>query len=220
MASMVLGAQKAQSSYSKAEERANVLSHGLGILFSAVALVLLLFTARRGDGLTIGGAAIFGASLLLLFSASTLYHATVDPDLRRRRRVLDHASIYVLIAGTYTPYCLTSLRGPMGWTILALIWTLALLGVVLSIFFTGKARILAVIGYVAMGWIVVFAIKPLSTLLPVSSFALLFAGGLVYTVGAIVYAIKRIPWNHALWHCFVLGGAFCHFLSVMAAYPR
>lgn len=203
--------------YSRNEELANVVTHGLGAALSlAAALALVGKAATRGDGLSLLGFALFGAALLVLFTASTAYHAALRPELRKRLRVADHASIYLLIAGTYSAYCLTALRGPVGWAIFALIWLLAAAGLVLSVFFTGRFRALETVGYIAMGWVIVFAMVPLKRALGPASLALLFAGGLSYTGGAVVYGVKRIPWNHAIWHLFVLGGAACHVASVLA----
>jgi len=203
--------------YSRGEEAANVATHGLGAALSLAAAVVLAWRAiTQGDGLSLLGFALFGASLLVLFTASTAYHASARPGLRKRLRVADHASIYLLIAGTYSAYCLTALRGPVGWAIFALIWLLAIAGLVLSILFTGRFKVLETVGYIAMGWVIIFAMVPLRRALGPASLALLFAGGLSYTGGAVVYGIKRIPWNHAIWHLFVLGGAACHVASVLA----
>ena len=203
--------------YSRGEEAANVATHGLGAALSLASAALLAWkAATRGDALALLGFALFGASLIVLFTASTVYHAVGRPELRKRLRVADHASIYLLIAGTYSAYCLTALRGPVGWAIFALIWLLAVAGLVLSILFTGRFRVLETVGYIAMGWVIIFAMVPLKRALGPGSLALLFAGGLSYTAGAVVYGVKRIPWNHAIWHLFVLGGAACHVASVLA----
>ena len=203
--------------YSRGEEIANAATHGLGAALSLAAAVALAWkAASRSDGLSLLGFALFGASLLVLFTASTVYHAAARPELRRRLRVADHASIYLLIAGTYSAYCLTALRGPVGWSIFAIIWFLAIAGLVLSILFTGRFKVLETVGYIAMGWVIIFAMVPLKRALGPASLALLFGGGLSYTAGAVVYGIKRIPWNHAIWHLFVLGGAACHVASVLA----
>ena len=203
--------------YTRGEEVANIASHGLGVLFSlAAALALVLRALARGDAIALLGFGIFGAALVELFSASTLYHAARDPARRRRLRVADHASIYILIAGTYSAYCLTALRGTVGWAVFALVWGLAAAGLVLAIFFTGRYKALATASYIAMGWVIIFAMVPLRQALDRGALVLLFAGGLAYTLGALVYAARRIPWNHAIWHLFVLCGAACHFASVMA----
>lgn len=207
--------------YSRGEEIANAASHGAGIFFSVFAFGLMLaLSAGKADGIEIFALSLFGLSLITLFSASTFYHASSDPRRKSRLRIFDHASIYLLIAGTYSPFCLIFLRGATGWAIFAAVWAIAVLGVLLAFFFTGRFKILSTVSYVAMGWIIIFAFAPLSAVLPPQSLALLIAGGVVYTVGAVIYAIKRLPWNHPLWHLFVLGGAICHFLSVVLALPR
>jgi hemolysin III len=204
--------------YSREEEIASSASHSLGAIAGIPAMAALLrASVRTGDGLVVMAYALFGLSLLLLFGASAAYHAVSAPELKRRLRILDHASIYVLIAGTYSTFCLTALRGATGWIIFSLIWTLAAVGVALAFFFTGRFKILSTSAYVIMGWIVAFAFAPLHAALSARSFTLLIAGGVLYTVGAVVYALKRLPWTHPIWHCFVLGGAFCHFLSALGA---
>lgn len=203
--------------YSRPEETANVISHGLGALLAIPVSILLVARAAPLGGLAILGYALFGASLFLLLLASSLYHRARDVETRRRLRVLDHASIYVLIAGTYSAFCLTALTGVLRWSIFGLIWFLALAGVVYSLFLTGRYRILMVGGYVAMGWIIVFALGPLSRVLPRVSIVWLIAGGLAYTLGAVLYSFKKIPWSHPIWHLFVLAGAACHVASALTA---
>ncbi len=201
--------------YFAAEERMNVLSHGIGFILSTVALVLLVIRASLfGTVWHIVSFTIFGFSLMVLYAASTLYHKAVKKETRQRLKIFDHASIYVLIAGTYTPFTLVTLHGSIGWLIFSVTWALALSGIVLKLFFTGKYTRLSTIMYVLMGWIIIFAIKPLiAHLLPEGLFWLV-AGGLAYTIGAIIYSIKRITFNHAIFHQFVLLGSFCHFISV------
>jgi hemolysin III len=207
--------------YSRGEEMANAASHGVGIAFALAALVLMLVRSlARGDALEILAVTLFGLGLVILFSASTIYHAVSQPGKKRRLRVFDHASIYLLIAGTYSPFCLVFLKGRLGWTIFAAVWGLAIFGLVLAFFFTGKNKILATASYVALGWIIVFAFAPLRAAIPPESFSLLLAGGAAYTIGAVIYAVKRLPWNHPIWHLFVLAGAVCHFVSVFIALPR
>jgi hemolysin III len=206
-----------QAAYPRREELANVISHGFGALLSIAATIILVMRARAlGDGLTVLGFSLFGAGLVLLFSASTVYHASVLPSARRRLRVLDHSSIYVLIAGTYSAFCLTALRGPLGWAIFAVIWALAISGIVLALFFTGRFKALGVAAYVGMGWIIVLAIGPLRRSMGSEALTFLFAGGIAYTVGACIYALKKLRWNHPIWHVFVLAGAACHFVSALA----
>jgi len=201
--------------YSPAEERVNISSHAVGLLLSIAAFVLLVIHAsRNGDVWHIVSFSIFGASLIILFAASTIYHGTSDPDSRARLRVIDHASIYILIAGTYTPFTLVTLNGSTGWTIFAITWGMALSGIVLKLFFTGRYELVSTFMYVFMGWIIVFAISPLIDNLSSEGLSWLVAGGIAYTVGAILYGIKKIKFNHAIFHVFVLIGAFCHFVAV------
>jgi hemolysin III len=201
--------------YSPIEERTNIISHGIGFILSIVALVLLVVHAiRYGTVWHIVGFSIFGASLIILYAASTVYHSTKDPVLRNRLRVFDHASIYVLIAGTYTPFTLVTLKGPLGWSILGISWGMALTGIILKLFFTGKYKVISTLMYVFMGWIIIFAIKPVINNLPSEGFLWLVAGGMSYTVGAIIYSIKKIKFNHAIFHVFVLAGSACHFVTV------
>ncbi|MBT8118818.1 MAG: hemolysin III family protein [Gammaproteobacteria bacterium] len=201
--------------YSPAEERVNISSHALGLLLSIAALALLVTHATAsGDVWHIVSFSIFGSSLIILFAASTIYHSARDPDLRARLRVVDHASIYVLIAGTYTPFTLVTLNGSVGWTIFAITWGMALSGIVLKLFFTGRYQLVSTLMYVFMGWIIVFAISPLIDNLHPDGLSWLVAGGVAYTVGAILYGIKKIKFNHATFHVFVLIGAFCHFMAV------
>jgi hemolysin III len=160
------------------------------------------------------GASIFGASLIALYAASTFYHSAKDPKLRSRLRVFDHATIYILIAGTYTPFTLVTLNGPVGWIIFGASWGMALTGITLKLFFTGKYDGLSTLMYVFMGWIIVFAIKPLTDNLSAEGMFWLFAGGVAYTTGAILYSIKKMKFNHAIFHMFVLLGSLCHFIAV------
>ena len=201
--------------YSPAEERLNVLSHALGLLLSVVGLVLLIVKAASlGTPLHVVSFAIFGASLVILYAASTIYHSTDDPSRRTKLRTVDHAAIYILIAGTYTPFTLAVLSGTVGWTLFGVSWGMAVTGIVLKLFYTGRFNILSTSMYVFMGWVIVFAVKPLMAALPEEGIFWLFAGGIAYTVGAISYSIKKIPFGHAVFHFFVLAGSACHFISV------
>jgi len=203
------------SHYSPSEEKANIISHAIGFVLSIVALVLLVVRASLyGNAWHIVSVAIFGASLISLYAASTFYHSAKDPKIRSRLRIFDHATIYVLIAGTYTPFTLVTLNGPVGWTIFAASWAMAVTGITLKLFFTGRFNVLSTLMYVFMGWIIVFAISPLIENLSSEGLFWLIAGGIAYTTGAIIYSIKKIPFNHAIFHLFVLLGSFCHFLSV------
>ncbi len=201
--------------YSPIEEKINIISHATGFILSIVAFVLLVMRASlHGDVWQIVSFSIFGASLIILYGASTLYHSTKKPVLRNKLNIIDHASIYVLIAGTYTPFTLVTLKGTIGWVIFGISWGLALTGIILKLFFTGKYDLISTIMYVFMGWVIVFAIKPLIHHLPLEGLLWLFAGGISYTIGAILYSINKIKFNHAIFHMLVLIGSFCHFVSV------
>ena len=201
--------------YSPIEEKINIISHGLAFILSIVAFVLLVTHANLyGNVWHIVSFSIFGASLIILFAASTFYHSAKKPELRSRLRIIDHASIYVLIAGTYTPFSLVTLNGSTGWTIFGISWGLALTGIILKLFFTGKYKLISTLMYIFMGWIIIFVIKPVMNNLSLEGLLWLVAGGLAYTTGAILYSIKNIKFNHAIFHVFVLIGSVCHFVSV------
>ncbi len=201
--------------YSPIEEKINTISHAIGFILSIVALVLLVTHANlHGNVWHIVSFSIFGASLIILYAASTLYHSAKKSKLRNRLKIIDHASIYVLIAGTYTPFTLVTLKGTIGWVIFGTSWGLALTGIILKLFFTGRYNLNSTIMYVLMGWVIVFVIKPLINNLTLEGLLWLFAGGISYTIGAILYSIKKIKFNHAIFHMFVLMGSFCHFMSV------
>lgn len=202
--------------YSKSEERLNIATHGLGLLLSIAGLPFLIIRSIDFSGFWKPASLyIFGISLIVLYAASTFYHAAKDAKRRRQLNIFDHAAIFVLIAGTYTPFTLITLEGVTGWVIFGLTWGFALIGIVLKLFFTGKYDKLSTIMYVLMGWQIVFAIKPLINNLSSEGLKLLFAGGIFYTVGAILYSIKRLPFNHATFHVFVLLGSLSHFFSVL-----
>ena len=201
--------------YSPAEEKVNVISHAIGFILVIVYFVLLVTHAtRHGDVWHIVSFSVFGAGLVILYAASTVYHSAKKPAVRSRLRIIDHISIYVLIAGTYTPFALVTLHGTLGWVIFGTAWGLALTGIILKLFFTGRYSLISSIMYVLMGWIAFFAIKPLANNLPFEGLLWLLAGGIAYTIGAILYSIKKIRFNHAIFHVFVLIGSFCHFISV------
>lgn len=201
--------------YSPLEEKTNIISHAIGLVLSIVASVLMLIRAGLyGNSWHVVSVGIFGLSLISLYAASTFYHSAKDPALRSRLRIIDHATIYVLIAGTYTPYTLITLYGPTGWTIFAASWSMAFIGITLKVYFTGKYNVISTLMYIFMGWIIVFAITPLINNLSAGGLFWLFAGGVAYTTGAILYGIKKIKFNHAIFHMFVLLGSFCHIVSV------
>lgn len=201
--------------YPPFEEKLNIISHGFGFALSILGLFFLISRSSEvGDILHLVSFSIFGASLILLYAASTFYHSAKSPRIRYRLNILDHASIYILIAGTYTPFALVTLNGPVGWSIFGIVWVLALTGVILKLFYTGRFNILSTVMYVVMGWIIVFAIKPLINNLDLPGLLWLIAGGLSYTIGAVFFLIDRLKFNHAIFHLFVLFGSFCHFISI------
>lgn len=198
------------------EEPVNAVTHGIGAVLSVVGLVVLVvFAALEGGAGRVIGASLFGASMVLLYTASTCYHASRCPRMKRRLRRLDHAAIYVLIAGTYTPFTLVNLRGGWGWTLFGIVWGCAAVGIVVKIFYTGRFDVISTLAYVAMGWLVLIAVKPTIAAIDAMGLAWLAAGGLAYTGGVLFYALNRIPYNHAIWHLFVLAGSVCHFYAVL-----
>ncbi len=201
--------------YSPAEEQLNILSHALGLVLSLIGLALLVLRAAElGTSLHVISFTIFGLSLVSLYAASTIYHSTKDPALRTKLRTVDHAAIYVLIAGSYTPFTLVVLTGKVGWILFGVSWGMAVTGIVLKLFYTGRFNHLSTAMYVFMGWVIVFAIKPLLLAFPGTGMILLAAGGISYTVGAVSYSFKRMPFGHAVFHFFVLAGSACHFVAV------
>jgi hemolysin III len=198
-----------------AEEFANSLTHGVGFGLSLACLVILVvFSALRGGAFLVVSCSVYGATLALLYLSSTLYHSVRSPWAKRVFNVIDHSSIYLLVAGTYTPYTLVPLRGEGGWILFGLVWGIAAAGIVYQALFIHRFRILSVASYLAMGWLVVFAMKPLLRTLSTAGVAWLAAGGLFYTAGVVFYAWKR-PYFHAVWHLFVLAGSLCHFFSIL-----
>jgi hemolysin III len=176
--------------------------------------VLVITAASRGERAALVGASVFGAALVALYAASTLYHAVSHPTLKQRLRVLDHACIYLLIAGTYTPFTLGVLRGRWGWTLI--VWTLAALGILFKVLFgSGAMAKLSTAMYVAMGWVLIIAVKPLIAAMDSAGLLLLIAGGLFYTGGVVFYVDKRRAWSHPVWHLFVMGGSACHYFAVL-----
>ena len=199
------------------DELASALTHGLGAIAAlAGGAVLITLTAVYGDGWQLGTSIVFSVTLLLLYVASTLYHAIPHPGAKARLQVFDHCCIYLLIAGTYTPITLIGLRGPWGWGLFTAIWTLAVAGVVFKLFYTGRFRLLSTLIYIAMGWLVVVALKPLLQALDGFTLGWLAAGGVFYTLGTWFYQRDSIRYFHAIWHLFVLAGSVCHFVAVTA----
>lgn len=210
-----MGRIKKPKYYPPEEERLNILSHGIGLALSVLALVLLILKAQRlGDSEHLVSFSIFGASMVLVYAASTFYHSAKASRLRIRLNILDHAAIYILIAGTYTPFALVTMQGQTGLTILWVVWIMALVGVILKLFYAGRYQLLSTIMYVAMGWLIIFAINPLIENLSTGGLWWLFGGGISYTIGAILFMQNRIPFNHAIFHIFVLLGTFAHFVSI------
>ncbi|MBB3048232.1 hemolysin III [Litorivivens lipolytica] len=201
--------------YTPAEDLANSLSHALGAALSLAGTVLLVLMAvPEGDIWKLVSFSIFGASLILLYLSSTLYHSFRRPSLKQAFKMLDHCAIYLLIAGTYTPFLLVNLRAGSGWTIFAVIWSLAVAGIGLKLIWGHRLKALRVIIYLVMGWLALVVAGPLADTLPTTALNLVVAGGVVYTLGVVFYLNKRIPFNHAIWHIFVIGGSACHFLAV------
>jgi hemolysin III len=198
------------------EELAHSITHGIGLLASVAGLVVLVaMAAATGDPWRIAACAIYAATLVLLYAASTLYHALSATRARGIFRVLDHSAIFLLIAGTYTPFALVSLRGPWGWTLLGIAWGVALLGIAAKAVFGARWPIASTALYVSMGWMAVVAARPLALHLPAGAIAWLVAGGLAYTAGVAFYAWTRLRYSHAIWHVFVIAGSACHYAAVV-----
>jgi len=204
------------SGYSPCEEIMNSLTHGLGLLWAVSALTLcVVFSSLYSNAWIISATAVYGATLILLYMSSFLYHTARSLWWKRFFLTWDHASIYVLIAGTYTPYMLGPVRGPVGWTIFGIIWGLALLGIIKEIFASKRGGLLSSIVYLAMGWICIFAIVPLYFNMTMAGFVLLLAGGAVYSLGVFFYLYRKMKYHHAIWHIFVLGGSVCQWVSIL-----
>jgi hemolysin III len=202
--------------YSLGEEIAHAVTHGLGIVLAIVGLTVMVARAAvYGNAWHITVSGIFGGTLVLMYTASTLFHSIPLPRTKHILRVIDHSSIYLLIAGTYTPFTLVTLHGPWGWSLFGLTWGLALAGVVFKMFSTGRYEKLSLFIYLAMGWCMVLAIKPLLHSLPIPGLLLILAGGLCYTGGVAFYVWERLRYHHAIWHLFVLGGSICHYFAVL-----
>lgn len=197
------------------EEILNAVTHGIGTILAIVALCVMVGLYNDVSEWHLMSGAIYGGSLVLLYLASTLYHSFTNEKLKSLFKFFDHAAIYILIAGNYTPFALIPLHGNFGWTIFGVIWSLAAIGILFKVFFVKKFRFFSTICYLLMGWFAVFIIKPLIAALSIEAIYWLIAGGVFYTVGAIFYLIKRIPYNHAIWHLFVLAGSAAHFIAVV-----
>ncbi|XVK27639.1 hemolysin III family protein [Pectinatus frisingensis] len=197
------------------EEKINAITHGIGTFFAVIALVLLILQAYFSGGRwQMIAAIVYGVSLVLLYLASTLYHSFSRQHVKSVLKFFDHAAIYILIAGNYTPFTLIPLHGKFGWSIFALVWGLALVGIIFKIFFVKRFKYFSTICYLLMGWMAVLMVKPLLAVLPAAAIYWLVAGGILYTIGTVFYLDKQIPYNHAVWHLFVIGGSVSHFISI------
>ena len=196
------------------EEKLNTISHAIGALFGIVALVLLIVHNSNKTDWSLFSVIVYGISIIILFMASTFYHAVKREKRKHYFRIVDHISIYFLIAGTYTPVCLISLEQTLGWTLFFVVWGIATFGVILKLFFTGRFEVFSTLLYLVMGWLIVFDFSKLSDVIGNNGILFLFAGGLAYTVGIVFYAIQKIPYNHVIWHLFVLAGAIFHFFMI------
>jgi hemolysin III len=200
--------------YSRGEELSNSISHGIGVGFSITALVVLVnMSSGIGDIMRVVSFSIYGSCLTLLYLSSTFYHAVSTPRLKRLFRVFDHATIFLLIAGTYTPVCLVSLKGGWGWTLFGLIWGVAVFGIILEVFFMDRFKKITLTTYLTMGWLGVIAIKPIIEVMPGGALIWLAVGGVAYTGGVAFYVWKKLPFNHTIWHLFVIAGSACHFFA-------
>lgn len=198
------------------EELANGITHGIGLVLSVIGMItLVVLSVMRGNAWHIAGCTTFGVTLVLLYAASTLYHTFHTPRLKRILKILDHAAIYLLIAGTYTPFTLVNLRGFWGWTLFSIVWGLSVFGILWKLFHAERFQIISTLIYLAMGWVVLIAIKPVLSAVPVSGIVWLVAGGLFYTIGVFFFAFNRLRYNHAIWHVFVMAGSICHYFAVL-----
>lgn len=201
--------------YKKNEERLNVLSHALGVVLSVIAFPFLIIKASKTDDpIVMLSFVIYGLSMIVLYTASTLYHSAERQKIRYYLNIFDHAAIYILIAGTYAPVALVVLQGTVGWLIFGFSWLFAFIGVFYKIYFIGRYKTISVITYVAMGWMIIFAINPLIENLSASGIRLMLLGGVFYSVGALFFAFPKISYNHAIFHVFVLLGSLCHFIAI------
>jgi len=198
------------------EELANRLTHGVGLALSLAGLIaLIVVAALHGGALSIVSCSVYGATLVCLYAASTAYHSVCAPQPKRVLKIIDHSCIYLLIAGTYTPFTLVVLRGGWGWTLFALVWGLALGGIVFKLWFVDRFPIASTIVYLLMGWLVLIALKPLITTLPTPALLWLLAGGLAYSAGVVFFAMPKLPYSHAVWHGFVLAGSTFHYVAIL-----
>ncbi len=198
------------------QEKANTITHGIGVILSIVGFIILLFLAiTEGNIWQIISFSIYGTTLVVLYLMSTIYHGLLNTRIKRIFQVFDHSAIYLLIAGSYTPITLISLRGPWGWTLFGLVWGIALIGILMKAFFFHKTQVVSVILYIVMGLLILMAIKPLLLAVPISMLFLIVAGGLFYLLGLFFFLAPKIPYHHTIWHLFVLGGSITHFLAIL-----
>ncbi len=199
------------------EEIANTATHGLGLLLAFVGMpALVVMAARHGNAWHIVSCSVYAAAVIILYGASTFYHAVVTPRWKKLLRILDHACIYLLIAGTYTPFTLVMMRGAWGWTLFGLVWGFALAGISFKVFWTGRYEVISTAAYILMGWLALVAVYPILTQFPIGCIVWILAGGVFYTSGVIFYALSHRAYMHAAWHLFVLAGSVCHYVAVMA----
>jgi len=197
------------------EEVMNAVTHGIGTLLAVAGLVLLtVFAYLYGTIWHVVSFSIYGTTLVLLYLASTLYHSFTNERLKYIFKILDHSAIYLLIAGTYTPFTLVPLHGVLGWTVFGLVWGLAILGIALKVFFVGRFKVISTLCYILMGWFIIIAIEPLIATVATLGIMWLIIGGLFYTLGSVFYLWNKLPYNHAIWHLFVLAGSISHFIAV------
>ncbi|WP_018249657.1 PAQR family membrane homeostasis protein TrhA [Orenia marismortui] len=202
--------------FTKGEEITNAILHGIGLGLAIAALVILVvFASISGDIWDIVSFSIYGVTLVILYLSSTLYHSFPQGKAKDIFEIFDHSAIYLLIAGTYTPLTLISLRGALGWSIFGIVWGIAVIGIIFKVFWVKRFVIFSTILYILMGWIIIFAIKPLLSNMPKSSLIFLVVGGGFYTVGTIFYVWRKLKYHHAIWHLFVLAGSICHFFTVL-----
>ena len=203
------------SGYSLKEEIAHSVTHGIGVLLSVIGLAMLIvYSSQYGDAWHVVSSSIYGATLIVLYTSSTLYHAVTLPDLKRFLQKLDHAAIFLLIAGTYTPFTLVNLRGGWGWTLFGVVWSIAIAGMVMELIVKKRYKRISLSLYLGLGWIVMIAIEPMMSNVDMGGLILLLVGGLFYSLGVIFYVWKTLVYHHAIWHLFVLAGSACHFFAV------
>jgi len=207
--------------FTKGEEITNAILHGVGLGLSIAALVVLVVFAKvYGSVWHIVSFSIYGSTLVILYLSSTLYHSFPEGKVKNIFEIFDHSAIYLLIAGTYTPMTLISLRGYLGWTIFGIVWGIAVIGIIFKVFWVKRFVIFSTLLYIIMGWLIIFAINPLMASMSKTSIIFLVVGGVLYTVGSIFYVWRRMKYHHAVWHIFVLGGSICHFFTILFLLPR